>query len=146
VVLVPGLALGSRFYRGPERSVREQLAPGWPYEQGLVATLDLVGAEGNDRGVILAEPGEAVEAILSPALRSELALLRDWVVESSSESVLVFQHEKVVPPEEVSRFLEALRRIVGGLAESRRPAPEKDDPQQSSIRPDLRGCTSPNPG
>ncbi len=125
VALVPGLALGLRFYRGPAGSLREQLAPGWPYAQGLLLAVDLTGAEPKDRGVLLAEPAGPVQAVLSPRRQHELALMRDWVVESNGDSLLIFQHEKVVPPEEMPRFLEALRRIFGALTE---PADEPGHP------------------
>src|SRR5207237_5092478 len=36
VALVPGLALGLRFYRGPAGSLRAQLARGWSCDQELV--------------------------------------------------------------------------------------------------------------
>jgi hypothetical protein len=124
VALLPDLALGLRFYRGPALSKREIHFPGWHRQLGLVVVEELPAEFVERSAVILADPNDA-GAELPSWLREQLTVMADWVVESDGGVVLVYKHEWLVPPRELERFLETVRRIADALNGPGRPAAQE---------------------
>ncbi len=62
--------------------------------------------------IVLADGYGPVETVLTVERRHQLARLRDWIVESSGDQVLIYREETIVQPGDLPAFLDVVRHVI----------------------------------